>query len=128
VIAITDDVDIGCLQDAEGIHAKMTAQAEGLQKLLTAASPDLVKYYLALETGLFTAMGDKTAKAVQGLQPKINIWNTGDKAGASGDAMSPIRQLFTSLPPMLDAVTGQTDVQLPSWLPHMSKANQPVQQ
>jgi flotillin len=97
----------------------MAAQAEGLNQLLTAAPSDLVKYYLALETGLFTAMGDKTAKAVQGLQPKINIWNTGD--ATSADAMAPLRNLFTSLPPMLDALATQTSVQLPSWMPQGAK-------
>lgn len=38
---------------------------------------DLAKYYLALDRGLFLDMAKQTAAAVQGLSPKLNIWNTG---------------------------------------------------
>jgi hypothetical protein len=31
--------------------------------------------------------------------------------------MAPIRQLFTTMPPMLDALAQQTNVQLPSFMP-----------
>lgn len=100
----------------------MEAEAEGLQKLVAAAPVELVKFYRAIESGLFVDMADKTASAVQNLQPKINVWNTGGggEGGAGGvaDAMAPIRGLFTGLPPMLDALSSQTDVELPKWLPH----------
>ena len=63
-----------------------------------------IKFYLALEKGLFTDMAAKTALALQGMSPKINIWTqggAGGEAGAAGDALAPLRNLFTSLPPML---------------------------
>ena len=63
-----------------------------------------IKFYLALEKGLFTDMAAKTAAALQGMSPKINIWTqggAGGEVGAAGDPMAPLRNLFTSLPPML---------------------------
>ena len=46
------------------------------------------------------APAGKMASAMVGLNPKINIWTQGEGAGAS-DAMAPLRNLFTALPPML---------------------------
>jgi hypothetical protein len=41
-------------------------------------------------------------------------------AGEGGaDTMAPLRSLFTGLPPMLDALAQQTNVQLPSFLPQV---------
>ena len=104
------------------MRAKMAAQAEGLSKLLEAAPPEVVKFHLALEHGLFVALADRTADAVRGMAPKINVWSTGGKDGAATDAMGPLRNLFTSLPPMLDALSTQTDVKMPSWLPSQNGA------
>ena len=42
---------------------------------------ELAKFYLGLQSGLFVDMAAQTAKAMQGLNPKINVWNT----GASGN-------------------------------------------
>ena len=42
------------------------------------------------------------AGAVRGLQPKINIWTTGGGAEGAGDSMAPLRNLFTSLPPLVN--------------------------
>ena len=105
-------------KEAEAILAKAQAQAEGLQRFMDTAEPDLVKFYLGLERNLFVDMAQKTAQAVQGLNPKINIWNTG--ASGESDAMSPLRNLFTSIPPMLDAVQTQTGVRMPSWMPQQT--------
>lgn len=46
------------------------------------------------------ACAGQMAAAVHGLNPKINIWTQGEGASSS-DAMAPLRNLFTSLPPML---------------------------
>ncbi|KAK9828845.1 hypothetical protein WJX72_002382 [[Myrmecia] bisecta] len=108
------------LKRAEGIKAVSEANAAGLAYIVNAAggNPDLVKFHLANEKGLFETLAIQTASAVQGLFPKINIWNTGAGGGAAdANAMAPIRNLFTSLPPMLEALQQQTNVQLPAWLP-----------
>lgn len=98
-------------QHAEGIKATMEAKAAGMRELLSVADPALVKFWLSLENGLFEKLAETTAAAVQGLQPKINVWKTG---GSGGD---PLQKLFTSLPPMLDALESQTNIKMPSWMP-----------
>jgi flotillin len=36
--------------------------------------------------------------------------------GASSDILSPIRNIFTTLPPLLSAVQDQTGITAPSWM------------
>lgn len=43
------------------------------------------------------------ASAVKGLNPKINIWTTGGAESASADSMAPLRNLFTTLPPLVSS-------------------------
>ncbi|BDA45928.1 Flotillin-like protein 2 [Coccomyxa sp. Obi] len=107
-------------KQADAVKAKLRAQAEGLKDFMTAADPDLIKFYLALEHNLFPTIAGEMAKTVHGLNPKINIWTTSGGAEGAADAMAPLKNLFTSLPPMLDAVQSQTGMKLPSWMPQQS--------
>lgn len=104
------------LKASEGILANFTAQADGLSRLLAASEqrPDLAKFQLALQSGLFEKMATTTADAVRGMSPKIHVWNTG--GSGDGDGMAPLRNIFSSIPPMLDAVEGQTEFRAPEWL------------
>lgn len=111
---------------AEGIIAITQAQGEGLRNLLEGTDPDIVKYHLAIEHNLFEKLADKTAQAIQGLAPKLNIWTTGAGGSSPGtggptEAFGPLHSLFTSIPPMLSAVQSQTDVKMPSWMPNCNK-------
>ncbi|CAL8462080.1 g1611 [Coccomyxa elongata] len=109
-------------KQADAVKAKLRAQADGLKEFMTAADPDLIKFYLALEHNLFPTIASEMATAVRGLNPKINIWTTGATAEGAANAMAPLKNLFTSLPPMLDAVQSQTGMKLPSWMPQNSAA------
>jgi len=114
-VRLTADAALYAKQkEAEGVVATMEAKAEGMRKLLAVADPELVKFWLALESGLFVSMAEQTAAAVQGLQPKINVWTTGTDVGDA--TWGPLQKLFQTLPPMLDAVQSQTDIRLPSWI------------
>lgn len=105
------------LKSAEGTLATFEAQADGLSRLLAASEqrPDLAKFQLALQSGLFEKMATTTADAVRGMSPKIHIWNTGGPGDANAN-LAGLRNIFTSLPPMLDAVEGQTEFRAPEWL------------
>lgn len=98
------------LKKSEGLQAIAEAQAVGMAKMLEASgnNPQLLQFYLASNSGLYVELADKTAKAIQGLQPKINIWNTG--SNANDDPFGSLRGLMSSLPPMLDVLKSQTDV------------------
>ena len=63
----------------------MEAQAAGMAAMWAGAgqNTEMIKYFMAVDTGLFRDLASKTAQAVQGMQPKINIWNT----GAGGEAL-----------------------------------------
>lgn len=100
-------------QRALGIKAAADAQAKGLQSFLSIAEPELVKFYLAVDRGLFEKLAQRTADAIQGLNPSIHVWNTGGEVSGSGDPFASIRNLFMSLPPMLDAIQHQTNIKLP---------------
>lgn len=103
---------------AEGIAAIARAQAEALRQLEEAATPDMVKFYLGLQSGFFKEMADSSAAAIQGLQPKINVWNTGSQADKDGSTFAPLRNLFTTIPPMADALESQAGMKMPSWMPN----------
>lgn len=87
------------LKEAEGIKAIRKAEAEGLSDLLFAAQGDitgLVQYSLVQKEMLPKLVAEQ-AKGLQGLNPKINIWNTPKPENNSvGNALGNFLQ--TSLP------------------------------
>jgi flotillin len=79
--------------------------------------------YLMLTNGTYERLADANAHAIKGLQPKINVWNTGAQGDAAPDSMAPIRNLFQSLPPLLSTIHDQTGMAPPSWLAQMPATN-----
>ncbi|KAF8418419.1 hypothetical protein EV426DRAFT_319388 [Tirmania nivea] len=116
-------------KEAEAAAASKKLEAEAVMEMAKAyqelakafgGSDGLLKY-LMIERGVYTDLAKQNAAAVQGLQPKINVWNTGGngEGSSAGDPMAPIRGLFTGLPPMLAAVHEQTGMAPPAWLMQM---------
>jgi flotillin len=64
--------------------------------------------YLMLTNGTYERLADANAHAIKGLQPKINVWNTGAQGDGAADPTAPIRNLFQSLPPLLSTIRDQT--------------------
>jgi flotillin len=75
--------------------------------------------YLMLTNGTYERLADANAHAIKGLQPKINVWNTGAQGDGAADPTAPIRNLFQSLPPLLSTIHDQTGMSPPSWLAQM---------
>ncbi|KAJ3394165.1 hypothetical protein HDU84_009485 [Entophlyctis sp. JEL0112] len=101
---------------AEAVKATYKAQSEGLKDILEAfGNPALAMQYLMLEKGLFQELAAQNAKAIQGLNPKISVWNTEASSG-SGDSGKALRDIFQTLPPLLATVTDQTSFVPPTWL------------
>ena len=73
--------------------------------------------YLMLQNGTYEKLAKANATAIQGMQPKISVWNTGAESGA--DSGAPIRNLFQSLPPLLSTIQDQTGITPPNWLAQM---------
>lgn len=102
-------------KEAEGIKAVLQGQAGGLAELLSACSdPDVLKFYLGMDNGLFEALAKEQAAALQGLQPKINIWRTGS-GGGDDNPISPIVRALQSLAPVADGLASQSDASIPFW-------------
>lgn len=99
-------------KEAAGISEMAKAYGD-LAKVL--GGPQGLMQYLMLQNGTFTELANANARAINGLQPKINVWNTGSQDGAV-DSMAPIRNLIQTLPPMLSTIQEQTGMTAPSWL------------
>jgi flotillin len=99
-------------KEAEGITA--VAQAyKGLAEVM--GGPQGLLQYMMLENNTYEKLALANAKAINGLQPKITVWNTGENAGGT-DSTAPIRNLFQSLPPLLSTINDQTGIAPPSWM------------
>lgn len=78
--------------------------------------------YMMLRNDTYKELALANAKAINGLQPKITVWNTGE--GSSTESSNPIRNLMQSLPPMLSTIHEQTGIAPPGWLAQMSTQSQ----
>lgn len=107
------------MKRAEGIKAIYEAQAQGVRELETAcqSDPELLKFYMALEKNLYPEIAGKMAEAVQGLDPTITIWNTGNQAGEG--LSQPLIDLMKGFAPFVDTISKQTDIKMPTWMPHV---------
>lgn len=95
-----------------------TAKAYGeLAKVL--GGPQGLMQYLMLQSGTYEKLALANAQAINGLQPKINVWNTGSAGAEGADATAPIRNLFQTLPPLLSTIQDQTGMQPPAWVAKM---------
>lgn len=115
-------------------HAKMReaeatkAQAEAYKSLAEAfGGPQGLLTYMMLKENTYEKLAQANAKAVQGLQPKITVWNTGNGEGngSMGEGIAPIKNIMQSLPPLLSTIQEQTGIAPPSWMLQMPKNEQP---
>ena len=113
---------------AEASYLTRKREADGLTEMAKAygqlsnvlGGPQGLMQYLMLQSGQYEKLALANAKAINGLQPKINVWNTGSMGGeGAADPTAPIRNLFQCLPPMLSTIQDQTGMQPPSWLARM---------
>lgn len=78
---------------AEGIQKTMDAQAQGIEKLLASCNgnPDLARFYLGNDSGLWRTVVEESAKAVQNMQPNVTSWQTGPHNNVS-DSLTNLAQ------------------------------------
>ncbi|KAI1275896.1 hypothetical protein F5Y07DRAFT_161344 [Xylaria sp. FL0933] len=106
------------LKEAEGI----TAMADAYARLGHAfGGPDNLLRYMMIEKGTYIALAKANAAAVQGMQPKISVWNTGSEGSGSGgngggqDSAATMRNVYQLLPPLMSTIHEQTGITLPEW-------------
>ncbi|TKA51475.1 hypothetical protein B0A49_10740 [Cryomyces minteri] len=107
---------IATKNEAAGI--KGMAQAYAAMADVLGGPQGLIQYPMLRNNtyeSLANANANANTKAINGLQPTINIWNTSAQ-GEDADPTAPIRDLFQSLPPLLATIQEQTGTSPPSWL------------
>ncbi|KAL9597813.1 MAG: hypothetical protein Q9219_004890 [cf. Caloplaca sp. 3 TL-2023] len=117
-------------KEAEATFIARNKEAEGITEMAKAygalssvlGGPQGVLQYMMLQNNTYEKLANANAQAINGLQPKITVWNTGNNAcGSSGDdSTAPIRNILQSLPPLLSTINEQTGIAPPSWLAQMS--------
>ncbi|KAL2055402.1 hypothetical protein ABVK25_004210 [Lepraria finkii] len=119
---------------AEAVTAKAEAaffakkkEAEAMTEMAKAyghmsdvlGGPQGLLQYMMLQDNTYEKLAKANAAAINGLQPKITVWNTGEGAGSSNDGTGAIRNIMQSLPPLLSTINEQTGIAPPSWLAQM---------
>lgn len=104
------------LKEAQG----MVARAEAYAKMAQAfGGPQGLLSYMMIEKGTYVELAKANADAIQGLQPKISVWNTGAEAGAGDgaqrDSAATMRNVYQMLPPLMTTINEQTGITLPEW-------------
>ena len=111
-------------KEAEGI----TEMAKAYEKMASVlGGPQGLLQYMMLEKNTYEKLAQANAKAINGLQPKITVWNTGENAGGS-DPTAPIRNILQTLPPLLSTIDDQTGLKPPNWLAQMQLQQEQQQQ
>jgi flotillin len=107
-------------REAEGILAMYNAQAEGFNKIVNSFNGDTnaLINYMMMDKGIYLQLAEQSAKAIQGLNPKITVWNTGKE----GNPYDSIKDLGKTLIPMLDTIQNQTGYKLPEWMIQKEKS------
>ncbi|KAI8634362.1 hypothetical protein F5Y19DRAFT_461773 [Xylariaceae sp. FL1651] len=107
------------LKEAEGISAMAEAYAKMGQAF---GGPENLLKYMMIEKGTYVELAKANAAAVNGLQPKISVWNTGAEAGpgsggngAGPDSAATMRNVYQLLPPLMSTIHDQTGITLPEW-------------
>lgn len=98
-------------READGILALYNAQSQGIDNLIKSFNGDhksLIQY-LMLNTGTYKDLAETNAKAIQGLNPKITIWNTSTDKNNYTDNIANIMKL---IPPMVSTIHDQTGISI----------------
>ena len=119
------------IKNAEANVEKKTKEAEGVNAMAEAylklgqafGGPAGLLQYLMIEKGTYVELAKANAAAINGLQPKISVWNTGAQAGGSGEgagagnasSVDAMRNIYQMLPPLMSTINEQTGISLPEW-------------
>lgn len=108
--------------EAEAVLAKYEATSKGMSHLRTALGGDAstLLQYMMVDRNMFVELAAKNAQAVQGLAPKITVWQTDSGAtggGAAGrEPFKSIADVYRMLPPLMTTVAEQTGMKPPEWM------------
>jgi len=121
---------VAAQKKAEAMFITRKREADGLVEMAKGyaalasvmGGPEGLMQFLMIERGIYGELANANAKAIQGLQPKISVWNTGSSGGEGGmaDPLASIRNIFQALPPLFSTINDQTGISPPTWMAQMS--------
>ena len=120
-------------QRADAQFYSQKQEAQGMMEIAKAygamsnalGGPQGLMQYLMLRDNTYEKLANANAKAIHGLQPKINVWNTGAQGGdGAADPTAPIRNLFQTLPPLFTTINDQTGMKPPNWFMQMPQGDE----
>ena len=102
--------DYRATKEAEATFYAKQKEAEGITEMAKAyghmanvlGGPQGLLQYMMLQNNTYEKLAQANAKAINGLQPKISVWNTGADGATNGSGA--IRNLFQNLPPLLSTI------------------------
>jgi flotillin len=113
------------MQEADAVYHQKMREAEALKAQAAAlkaqvdalGGPQMFLQYQMIQHNIHEKLALANARAIQGLNPKFTIWNTGSSGGdgAGADPMGSIRNIMQNLPPLLTTINEQTGIQPPNW-------------
>lgn len=126
--ALADATNYQTQRDAEADAIRRIKEAEGISALADAygkmstafGGPDGLIKWLMIERGTYVDLAKANAAAVQGMAPKISVWNTGSgggngQGGSGQDSAEAMRNVYQMLPPLMSTIHDQTGITLPEW-------------
>jgi flotillin len=104
------------MKEAEADKILFEAQSDGIKLMQRAFHGDnaATLSYIMLEQGLHAELAKLNATAIEGLAPKITVWNT------DGASKGTIQELMQSLPPVISTIQNQTGIKPPAWMADVS--------
>jgi flotillin len=98
---------------ANSILALRQAEAEGLQKLVQ-ASGDIngLAQYMMVRDGVLQQLAKENSNALQGLQPKINVWNTNSGENSNSSFSDTVSNMMRTMIPLASNIKDQTGIDL----------------
>lgn len=120
-------------KEAEASFITKQKEAQGITEMAKAygqlagvlGGPQGLLQYMMLQNNTHEKLAKANAQAINGLQPKITVWNTGENGSGSGsDSIAPIRNILQSLPPLFSTIKEQTGMSPPAWMAQMDSQDQ----
>ncbi len=98
-------------KEAEGIELMYNAEAKGLNSIkeMFGENTQSLMQYLFMKDNLYVKLAETNSKAINGLNPKITIWNTGSSDNQYTDIISSIGKV---IPPLFGTINDQTGIKI----------------
>lgn len=99
-------------KEAEAQKLQYQTQADGIKTLMESfgGNNNLLMSYMMLKDDQYTKLAEINSRAINGLNPKINIWTTGNNS--ENTINDTFKNIMQSIPPLFTTIEEQTGVKI----------------